>query len=248
MFRAELLKLKRSSLWLVAGVLPLLAVITGSVNFYGNQAVLTSGFDSLSSQVTIFYSLLFFSIGIACLASAAWRMEHKGTNWNLLLTTNDQILRLVLAKTGAILLGVLGMQVVLVTLTYVSGAFILGATGDLPITFLIVALFATFTALPLITVQSLLSMLFKSFGAPVALCLVGCIPAIGLAMNASTQGLARLAPHGINIQALQIGSTASTLAGSFDLATIFPLIVATLVHSAVYIGLTVLAVRKIKLR
>lgn len=31
-FRAELIKLKRSSIWLIALALPLLAVITGTIN------------------------------------------------------------------------------------------------------------------------------------------------------------------------------------------------------------------------
>ena len=34
---AEVIKLKRSSVWVVAILLPLLAVITGSFNFYRNQ-------------------------------------------------------------------------------------------------------------------------------------------------------------------------------------------------------------------
>lgn len=248
MFRAELLKLKRSSLWVVAFVLPLLAVITGSANFYGNQQILTSGFDSLTSQVGLFYSLIFFSVGIACVASAAWRMEHKGTNWNLLLTTNDQILRLVLAKAGTIALGVVGMQIVLVTLTYASGRLILGATGNISSTFFLVMLVSVVTALPLITLQSLLSMAMRSFSAPVALCFMGCIPAIALSMNEGTAGLALIFPQAINIQALQIGSLATGNAGGLDVATLAPLLGATLVHTAIYVALTVLVIRKFKLR
>lgn len=248
MFRAECLKLKRSSLWVVAFVLPLLAVVTGSANFYGNQHVLTSGFDSLTAQIGLFYSLLFFSIGVACLASAAWRMEHSGTNWNLLLTTNDRLLQLVLAKAGAITLGVAGMQVVLVTLTYLSGSLILGATGTISSTFFLVVLVSVVTALPLVTLQSLLAMAMRSFAAPVALCVIGCIPAIALAMKEETADLALVFPQGINIQALQIGSVATSNAGDLDLATLSPLLGASLVHTVIYVALTVLVIRKYKLR
>ena len=225
-----------------------MAVITGSVNFYGNQQVLTSGFDSLTSQVTLFYSFLFFSVGIACLASAAWRMEHQGTNWNLLLTTNDQILRLVLAKAGAIALGVLAMQVVLITLTYASGRLILGATGNISTTFFLVALVTVVTALPLITLQSLLSMVMRSFAAPVALSFIGCIPAIAFSMKEETANLALLLPQGINLQALQIGSVATSNAGRLDLATLSPLLGASLAHTLVYVAVAVLVVRIVKLR
>ena len=39
---AEVIKLKRSSVWVVAVLLPLLAVITGTFNFYRNQGVFTA--------------------------------------------------------------------------------------------------------------------------------------------------------------------------------------------------------------
>ena len=54
MLRAELLKLRRSHLWLIAIVLPLLAVITGSINYFSNPGALTHGWDSLFSQVLLF--------------------------------------------------------------------------------------------------------------------------------------------------------------------------------------------------
>jgi len=52
-------------------------------------------------------------------------MEHGGTNWNLLLTTTAQPVRLVLAKIGLILVPVALMQVVLVAGTALSGVLVL---------------------------------------------------------------------------------------------------------------------------
>ena len=77
MFRAELTKLKRSSTWIIAFVLPILAVTTGTINFAGNSNALDSGWASFTSQVVLFYGLLFYSMGISLLAATAWRMERN---------------------------------------------------------------------------------------------------------------------------------------------------------------------------
>ena len=102
MLRAEILKLKRSATWIIALILPLLAVITGTINLANNPDTLDAGWASFTSQVTLFYGLLFFSIGISLIASTVWRMEHRGTNWNLLLTTTRQPIKLVAAKIAVI--------------------------------------------------------------------------------------------------------------------------------------------------
>ena len=82
---AEAIKLRRSSAWVVAVLLPLLAVITGTVNFIMNRESF-EGWISLSSQITLFYSMMFCSLGIALLASTVWRVEHRGTSWQSLLS------------------------------------------------------------------------------------------------------------------------------------------------------------------
>ena len=184
MFRAELTKLKRSSTWIIAFVLPILAVTTGTINFAGNSNALDSGWASFTSQVVLFYGLLFYSMGISLLAATAWRMEHRGTNWNLLLTATAKPFRLAAAKVGAVFIPVTLMQAVLVTGTAFSGIFVLHLEGPFPWGFAVVGFIALVAALPLITVQSLLSMLLKSFAAPVALCLLGCVAGVAAVTEA----------------------------------------------------------------
>ena len=72
MFRAELIKLKRSSTWLIALILPSLAVVTGTINLANNKDALDSGWASFTSQVVLFYGLLFYSMGISLLAATVW--------------------------------------------------------------------------------------------------------------------------------------------------------------------------------
>ncbi|MFV0453090.1 MAG: ABC transporter permease [Propioniciclava sp.] len=126
MFAAEIRKLKRSATWVIALLLPLVAVTTGTINVAANAAVLDSGWGSLTSQVTLFYGLLFFSLGIGLLAATVWRTEHHGTNGNFLLTTTRRPSRLVLAKIAAIAVPVAIMQLVLVAAIAASGTFVLG--------------------------------------------------------------------------------------------------------------------------
>ena len=54
MIVAELTKLRRSSLWIIAAVLPVLAVVTGTVNYGNNQGMLSSGWVPFWSQVVLF--------------------------------------------------------------------------------------------------------------------------------------------------------------------------------------------------
>ncbi|WP_345406179.1 ABC transporter permease [Nonomuraea salmonea] len=137
MLRAELRKLKRSSSWLIALILPLLAVTTGTINFRNNEEVFQRDWTTLASQITLFYGLLFFSMGVGVLAATAWRVEHRGTNWNLLLTTTRRPLELVLAKIAVIAVPVAFMQVVLVAGIFVSGAFVVGLDGVMPADFVL---------------------------------------------------------------------------------------------------------------
>lgn len=249
MLRAELLKLKRSATWVIALILPLLAVTTGSINLALNPDTLDSGWASLTSQVTLFYGLLFYSIGIALLSATVWRMEHRGTNWNLLLTTTRRPVRLILAKIGAIAVPVALMQLILVVGTFVTGFAILGPSQPVPWSFALVGLLSIVAALPLITIQSLLSMLLKSFAAPVAICLLGCVLGVAFVTSEALRPLSFIWPQAINTRALNLGATTGLQgSGELTLGDALPLLGTALGLSALFIALTLGAVRAIKLR
>lgn len=248
MFRAELIKLKRSTTWLIALVLPLLAVTTGAINVANNAETLDSGWESLTSQAVLFYGLLFFSMGIAIIAATAWRAEHRGTNWNLLLTTTTRPITLVVAKIAVIAVPVAFMQIVLVAATLFAGAFILRLDGTIPWEFTLAGLLAIVAALPLIAVQSLLSMLLKSFGAPIAICLVGCVAAVPAITSAALRPLSFLVPQAINTRTLNLGSVAVVNSGSLTAADVLPILAAALGLTVIIAAVSVAALRTIKLR
>ena len=238
---AEAIKLRRSSAWVVAVLLPLLAVITGTVNFIMNRESF-EGWISLSSQITLFYSMMFCSLGIALLASTVWRVEHRGTSWNAMRTTSHSPTAVALAKTLVILVPVLAMQVVLLALTWLAGAIIAGLGPAIPIAFVASSLLATLGALPLVALQSLLSMLMRSFAAPVALAFVGCVIAFGLMLRQSIVSYA--VPQGILNRTLMLGSSALDYAGDLTLSSFLPIMVAITVTGAVLWGLLALVSRR----
>ncbi|QOD42919.1 ABC transporter permease [Clavibacter zhangzhiyongii] len=248
MLRAEAVKLKRSSIWVIAVLLPVLAVVTGTINLANNAQTLDSGWASVTSQVVLFYGLLFYSMGISLLAAAIWRVEHRGTNWNALLTATARPLRLVLAKVVVILVPVALMQAVLVGGTAISGLFVLRLDGPFPPEFLAVGVIAIVAALPLVAVQSLLSLLLRSFAAPVALCLVGCVVGVASVTSTALRPLAEVLPQAINTRALNLGSTAIAGSGGLTAADALPILATSVVLGALLVLLTVAAIRVVKLR
>ena len=239
---AEAIKLKRSSAWVVAVLVPLLAVITGTFNLYGNRETIPQNWVSLTSQMTLFYSMMFCPLGVALLASAVWRVEHRGTSWNAMRTTPHSPIAVALAKTLVIFVPVLAMQVVFMVLAWISGTFIMGLGPAMPLVFIVADLLAIVGALPLIAMQSLLSMLMRSFAAPVAVAFVGCVIATGL--EASQSPLAYGVPQGILSMTLLLGSSAMSTAGKLDAASILPLLAAIVGLGAVLWGLLALVARR----
>ena len=239
---AETIKLKRSSAWVVAVLLPLLAVITGTFNFYGNRETFPQTWVSLTSQMTFFYSMMFCPLGVALLASTVWRVEHRGTSWNAMRTTPHSPTAVALAKTLILFTPVLAMQVILVVLAWISGTLVMGLGPAMPTAFIVSGLLAVVAAAPLVAVQSLLSMLMRSFAAPVAVAFLGCVVSFGL--MASQSPLTYAVPQGILSKTLTLGSSAMSTAGKLDAASMLPLLVAIVGLGAVLWGLLALVSRR----
>ncbi|MCL3777205.1 MULTISPECIES: ABC transporter permease [unclassified Actinomyces] len=233
----EALKLRRSLVWVFTLLLPALTVITGSVNYAGNQGVLSPGWASYTSQVTLFYGLLFLSVGVALVCAAVWRPEHRGTSWNAMRTTPASVAQVAVAKTLVTMVPVLAMQVVLVSLTWLSGAVVLRLPGGLPAVVAVAGALTVVAALPLVALQSLLAMVLRSFGTPVALGLVGTV--VGIALSVKASALARLWPYSLVTSAQSLGSTALSGSGALDWAGIGPVLVGAAASGVICWGLLV---------
>lgn len=232
MIVAELAKLRRSALWVVSVVLPVLAVTAGTLNYAGNQGTLSSGWGPYWSQAVLFHGLFFMAMGVAVLSSASWRMEHRGNNWNLLMSAPVRPAAIVGAKILSLALVVGVMQVVMVLLVAMTGSLVLGLEGTLPWEYALVALLGVVAALPVVAAQSLLSMLIGSFTPPVALGLLGCAIGTGVLLGGQGGVLSHTVPHSVLTSALFVGNSAVSDTTGPDPAAVVAIVFSALALTA----------------
>ena len=119
-------------------------------------------------------------VGILC--SLLWRMEHQGSNWNLILTVTtpgklvgDKWLTAVLLSSISILW--------IASIYLVTGKIILKLPGEVPGLFWIRMISAAVCLAAITAVQSMLSMISRSFAVPIALAFVGSITGLWLTVK-----------------------------------------------------------------
>ena len=96
--RAELLKLRRSCIWIAALVLPLLSAVFGTLNYLGNIAILQDAWYSLWTQHALFYCTLFAPTLMGIYCAYLCRLEHLHGNWNMVMTQPIAVHTVVLSK------------------------------------------------------------------------------------------------------------------------------------------------------
>jgi len=194
--------------------------------------------SSLTSQAVLRYGMLFFSMGVSALTATLWRYEHRGTNWNLLLTHTRHSYSLVLAKIFTVLVLVAAMQGVLVLATWLAG-ITLGVEGAFPRSFLYASCLTVVLSLPLVALQSLFSMVFRSFSVPVGIGLVGCVAGIGVNYAANLRVLSAWVPQGLVMRSLNMGSSAVAGMGEVSFSSVIELAIPALVVTTAVVLISV---------
>lgn len=218
---SEFLKLKRSMSWSVVILLPVLMVFFGSFSTFVGEGEFTDGWDTLWIRTVGFYGMAILSIGIAVLASLVWRVEHKNSNWNALMSRSIPTSQIVIGKVAAVSILAAAMQCVMVITVIVLGKFVYGLPGMLPTDYFITSLLVIVAQVPVAALQSGFSTFLRSFAAPVA---------IGLVLTgASTMALLMklqfmiVTPYALLTQTTQIGSTIVSGQGTnFDASALNP--------------------------
>jgi hypothetical protein len=233
--RAEFVKLKRSMSWAVVLLLPLMAVITGAANTVVSGKDLDEGWHTLWLRVVVFYGLFPLAVGVAALASLVWRVEHQGGNWNALMGRQVSSRQIVLGKMAV--LGVLAaaMQAVLVVGVVVAGKVMFALPGFLPPRYLLASVVIVLACLPVAAVQSGLSMLMRSFAAPVAVALLGAtVGAVLLVIGLEVPAFA--VPYGLVGRATQLGTGTFVDSGDVTAGVVTASVAAALTLTAVVIA------------
>lgn len=214
----EFIKLRRAHVAIVPLAIPLIAVVFGAGNYAANSGALDSGWHSYWSQATLFYGMLFMVAGIAILASAVWRVEHRGGNWNILLTSSQSAASLITAKFAVIVALTVLMQCVFILFSTIGG-WVAGLSGLPPRALLASTLLAVIPATAVAAWQSFASMVIRNFAMPVALGVMASILSFGTIAAGVPAAQFVLPPVGVT-KALWMGSTAVAGSDALDLGTL----------------------------
>lgn len=231
---SEFLKLKRSLSWVVVILLPMIMVVAGSASTVAVEGEFTAGWHTLWVRSIGFWGMAILPVGIAILASLVWRVEHKNSNWNALMSGPMPTWQIVIGKIAAIAILAAAMHVVLLISVIALGK-VFGLPGMLPADYFISSILVIIAQIPVAALQSALSTFFRSFAAPVAIGLV-LAGACTMALLLKIQVTSLIMPYALLTQTTQIGTEQGMLEGgtSFDITALTPTsVLLTLVTSAV---------------
>lgn len=245
--RAEFLKLKRSLSWAVVVLLPLMAVATGAFNTVVRGQPLEDGWHTLWLRVVVFYGLFPLAIGVAALASLVWRVEHQGGNWNALMGRPVSSLHVMLGKMAVLAVLAAAMQTVLVMGVVVAGKLLFALPGMLPAQYFLISAVIVLACLPVAALQSGLSMLMRSFAAPVAVGLLGVTGGLLLLM-AELEAPAMIVPYGLVGRATQLGTGMFVDNGTVTTGVVTAAVAAALGLTAVVIAGTTTILNRLDIR
>lgn len=233
---AELIKLKRSLAWPVVVLLPIVLVLAGAATQLARGTQPENGWDTVWLQSVGFYGLFPLAIGIAILGSLVWRVEHRGSNWNALMSSPTPTLRIVVAKALVVAGLTALMQVVLVLAVIAIGKLAFGLPGMLPGQHLGIGLLLMLAAVPAAALQSGLSLFLRSFAAPVAIALVA--SGISTAALMVADNAALVSPYGLATRTTLLGHGSFADSGTVTAGDVTAIAVAALVLTVLIIAIT----------
>lgn len=163
MLKLEFKKIKIINILLVSLIIPLLANAFGLINFMGNRETLTNEWQSLWTQVSLFYFSFFFIPLIAIIIASLWATEHKAGLKFIRLSPRKNI-DFIIAKLIVAFIIISLCQIYFLALFYLGGKFIGGFSSiDFTIYFYYIGL-SILLSLPIIAIFEALTIRLKSFG------------------------------------------------------------------------------------
>ncbi|MDO4168654.1 MAG: ABC transporter permease [Lachnospiraceae bacterium] len=207
--KAERRKLMHSVILPASLIIPIIPTIMGTFNYLQNIEILTDGWYSLWTQLTLFYSSFFYAPLIALYCSYLWRLEHLNHNWYVFLTSPVSIPCLYLGKMAVVFVVTLITQLWVGVLYIIAGKFV-GFSGLCPPQIVFWLLRGTLAAIAIGALQLLLSMLIRSFSIPIGIALVGSV----FGMLFSNRGVGLFWPYSLMLLGMNSNKSADSLAGS----------------------------------
>lgn len=184
MLKLEFKKINFLSLLLVTMIVPLLANAFGVINYLSNREVLINKWESLWTQVTLFYFLFFLIPLIAIVVASLWRVEHRA-GLKFIRMSPLKNFYFIINKTILATIIIFFTQIYFLFLFFIFGKFICGFRNvDFGIYFYYIVLSVVFS-LPVILFFNAAAIKIKSLGAVVIISIL--VSTIGMAL--STQNI-----------------------------------------------------------
>lgn len=241
--RAEFVKLRRSLSWVVVVLLPLMSVVLGTATTVSDGRALDDGWHTLWLRVVVFQGLFPLAVGIGVLASLVWRVEHQGGNANALLSAPVSGLEIITGKVTVLAVLLVALQAVQLAAMTAAGALVFDLPGLLPARYLLTSVLITLAALPVVAVQSALSMLLRSFAAPVAVALAGATVSVPLLLAKADTAIA-VVPYALLARATQLGTGVFADQGPITGPAVATVVVASVALTAVIVTVSVLILER----
>lgn len=184
LLRSESMKLRKSKIWILAFISPVLSTFTGYMVDY--DFGLNAWINPLFVMINI-HAILFLPLLTGVLSAFVCRYEHQSGGWKQLVTLPVSRVKVYAAK-GTVVALFLAFTQILFLVGWLFLGWIKGATDPFPIDIALTSIIGGWLAcLPLAALQLWVSTAWASFAAPLALNVIFTLPNI-LVMNSETYG------------------------------------------------------------
>lgn len=173
LLKAEQMKLKRSPIWIVFLLVPIIPAVLGTINYLGNIEILKSEWYSLWTQHTIFTCYFFLPILVGVYCSYIMRLEQNNHNLNKLLTM--PVSRGIIFTSKLITVtNMLLLSEIWIGILFVISGKVIGMQSPVPIDKIVIwCTLGTLGGVVMVSIQLMLSIFIKSFALPVGIALGG---------------------------------------------------------------------------
>lgn len=186
LLQSEWYKLRKSKILSLIFVGPLIGLFLGLAIDHGSDPGVNEWFVTVL-YMNVTYALLFLPLITGVFASAICRYEHQAGGWKQLLSLPVSRVNVFVVKFILLMLIVFMIQLLYLGAIYVVG-MLKGYTDPFPMTIVWKSIFGGWiAAFPLVALQLWMSIVFKSFAAPLAVNVIFTLPSI-LAANSERFG------------------------------------------------------------
>ncbi|WP_330999670.1 ABC transporter permease [Cohnella fermenti] len=182
MFRSEWLKIRRSVLWLIAAVSPLIASLFGLFGLRLQEGEFP--WTETLSLMSVLHAMLFLPLLTGIFAALVCRYEHNGGGWKAMLAMPVSRTQIYVVKF-AVVMGLLALTQALLLIALIAVGLSRGFDDPIPWRMLLTSFGGGWIAcLPLAALQLFVSIALQSFAAPLAINVILTLPNIMIVNSA----------------------------------------------------------------